>query len=171
MDVLRLRDTDAAEIRELLNRFALELEHVGERAAIPGSYWGDTEAGLIGNRVYVRDDTPIHSILHEASHAVCMTPERRAALERDAGGDDIEESAVCYLQVLLVDELSFMSRERMFEDMDAWGYSFRLGSARRWFEEDADDAREWLLRHGVITPANGGTDARAHHALRSTNRP
>jgi hypothetical protein len=35
--------------------------------------------------------------------------------------------------------------------MYAWGYSFRLGSARRWFEEDAQDARDWLLSHGLIT--------------------
>jgi len=33
--------------------------------------------------------------------------------------------------------------------MDAWGYSFRLGSARRWFFEDADDARGWLVRRGL----------------------
>jgi hypothetical protein len=29
-------------------------------------------------------------------------------------------------------------------DMDAWGYSFRLGSTRAWFEADAEDAREFL---------------------------
>jgi hypothetical protein len=34
--------------------------------------------------------------------------------------------------------------------MDAWGYSFRLGSTRAWFEEDATDARDWLCRYGVI---------------------
>jgi hypothetical protein len=35
-------------------------------------------------------------------------------------------------------------------DMDAWGYSFRLGSAKAWFEVDADDARQWLLDQGLI---------------------
>ena len=47
----------------------------------------------------------MHSVLHESSHYICMSPERRAALDRDAGGDDLEEAAVCYLQVLLAGEL------------------------------------------------------------------
>jgi len=79
-----------------------------------------------------------------------MSPERRAGLDRDAGGDDLEESAVCYLQVLFADELPHVGRDRLFIDMDAWGYSFRLGSSRAWFEQDAEDAREWLYEHGVI---------------------
>src|SRR5256885_5038582 len=45
--------------------------------------------------------TLFRSVLHEASHYVCMTAERRAGLDRDAGGSDLEEAAVCYLQVLL----------------------------------------------------------------------
>jgi hypothetical protein len=36
--------------------------------------------------------------------------------------------------------------------MDEWGYSFRLGSAARWFAEDAEDARAWLLEQGLIDP-------------------
>jgi hypothetical protein len=78
-----------------------------------------------------------------------MTPERRAGLDRDAGGDDLEESAVCYLQVLLAGELRGVGRDRVFADMDAWGYSFRLGSSRAWFERDAQDARVWLRQQGV----------------------
>jgi hypothetical protein len=34
-------------------------------------------------------------------------------------------------------------------DMDAWGYSFRLGSTRAWFEHDADDARVFLQARGL----------------------
>jgi hypothetical protein len=34
--------------------------------------------------------------------------------------------------------------------MDAWGYSFRLGSTQAWFEGDAGDARQWLREQGVI---------------------
>jgi hypothetical protein len=105
---------------------------------------------LKDHRLFARLDTPIHSILHEACHYVCMTTERRVGLDRDAGGDDAEESAVCYLQILLADEIPGMGRERAFKDMDDWGYSFRLGSTRAWFEQDAEDARSWLLRHGLI---------------------
>ena len=79
-----------------------------------------------------------------------MTPERRAGLDRDAGGDDPEESAVCYLQILLADALLGVGRDRLMQDMDAWGYSFRLGSTRAWFEGDAADALAWLRAHGVI---------------------
>ncbi len=45
-----------------------------------------------------------------------------------------------------------MKQERMLSDMDAWGYSFRLGSAKAWFEEDAEDAEQWLLKHQIINP-------------------
>ncbi len=38
----------------------------------------------------------------------------------------------------------------MFADMDAWGYSFRLGGAAAWFGSDADDARAWLVREGIL---------------------
>jgi hypothetical protein len=34
--------------------------------------------------------------------------------------------------------------------MDDWGYSFRLGNTRAWFTADAEDARRWLVEHGVI---------------------
>lgn len=134
----------------LLNRYGLELTLLAPEDVIQGSYWGESEAGLQGERLYARLDTPVHSVLHEASHYVCMSAERRAGLDRDAGGDDPEESAVCYLQVLLADELPGVGRERLFSDMDDWGYSFRLGSTHAWFESDAHDAHLWLVEHGVI---------------------
>ncbi len=37
--------------------------------------------------------------------------------------------------------------------MDAWGYSFRLGSTRAWFEGDAQDARAWLSGTELSAPA------------------
>jgi hypothetical protein len=117
---------------------------------IPGSYWGESEAGLVGSTLYVRLDTPVHSALHEACHFFCMDDARRAALQRDAGGDYAEENAVCYLQILLADALEGVGRARMCADMDAWGYTFRLGSAQAWFERDADDAREWLLERQLM---------------------
>jgi hypothetical protein len=152
--VLLLNGVDRVAVALLLARYGLALELVAAGEAIPGSYWGDSEAGLRADSLYARLDTPLHSVLHEAGHYVCMSPERRAGLDRDAGGDDLEESAVCYLQVLFADELPHVGRERLFIDMDAWGYSFRLGSTRAWFEQDAEDAREWLRRRGVIDTAD-----------------
>jgi len=98
----------------------------------------------------VRSDTPIHSILHEACHYVCMDECRRHGLDTDAGGDYDEENAVCYLQVLLADQFNQMGMHRMFRDMDRWGYTFRLGSARAWFEGDAEDALAWLQQRNLV---------------------
>lgn len=83
-----------------------------------------------------------------------MDGARRDDLDRDAGGDDLEESAVCYLQVLLADFIDGIGRARLMADMDRWGYSFRLGSTRDWFEKDAEDARKFLLYHKLINDAN-----------------
>ncbi|HEY5103388.1 MAG TPA: hypothetical protein VII70_11450 [Steroidobacteraceae bacterium] len=141
---------DRLGIALLLARYGLDLVLSAPQEVIPGSYWGESEAGLKGNHLYARLDTPVHSMLHETSHFICMTPERRSGLDRDAGGDDQEESAVCYLQVLLADELADVGQARLCEDMDAWGYSFRLGSTRAWFDTDAVDAQAWLIREGVI---------------------
>ena len=157
--MLLLAAIDRVSVALLLNRHGLELMLVAPEHAIPKSYWGDSEAGLKADRLYARLDTPVHSVLHEASHYICMTPERRAGLDRDAGGDDLEESAVCYLQVLLAGQLPGVGRERMFSDMDQWGYSFRLGSTRAWFVEDAQDARSWLRDHGVIDAEDRPTGA------------
>jgi hypothetical protein len=148
--MLRLLTLDRVELALVLHQYGLELTLTAPHEEIPGSYWGESEAGLKGDALYARLDTPVHSVLHEASHYVCMTPERRAGLDRDAGGDDPEESAVCYLQILLADALPGVGRDRLMQDMDEWGYSFRLGSTRAWFEGDAQDAQEWLRVHGVI---------------------
>src|ERR1700730_8647776 len=148
--MLLLSSVDRLAVAMLLNRYGMELSLVAYQEVIPGSYWGESEAVLRADRLYARLDTPIHSVLHEACHYICMAPERRAGLDRDAGGDDLEESAVCYLQVLLADELPGVGRMRLCSDMDDWGYSFRLGSTRAWFEGDANDARLWLRDHGVI---------------------
>jgi hypothetical protein len=144
-------------IVELLGRFGLRYRVLAATHGIPGSYWGDPEAGLVGDRLYALAITPLHSILHEACHWICMDHARRTTLHTDAGGDDAEENAVCYLQILLADVIPGIGRERLCADMDAWGYSFRLGSARAWFEQDAGDARDWLLGHGLIEAHNRPT--------------
>lgn len=137
----------------LLARYGLQLCWADPAYPIPGSFWGDNEAGLIGHRLWINHLTPLHSVLHEMCHYVCMDASRRTALHTNAGGNDIEEAAVCYLQVLLANYLPGIGQARLFSDMDAWGYSFRLGSTRAWFEHDADDARNWLQYHGLIDDA------------------
>jgi len=156
-DVLRLADISMAVLTGLLSKYGLALRMVPPETAIPGSFWGDEEAGLIGNELLVRADTPLHSILHESCHYICMDQDRRAGLDTDAGGDYDEENAVCYLQILLADHIESLGRSRMFSDMDRWGYTFRLGSARAWFEKDADDARAYLLEQGLIDPSGQPT--------------
>src|SRR5690606_29949729 len=101
--VLLLRDIAEADVAALLARFGLELRRVADGAPIPGSYWGEPEAGIIGPVVHARGDTPVHSLLHEACHLVVLPPERRAAVHTDATDSVAEEDAVCVLQVLLGD--------------------------------------------------------------------
>jgi len=149
-DVINCNDFMLQQLQNLLSQYGLEIEKISADEAIPGSFFGEREAGLIGNKLIVRADTPVHSVLHEAGHYICMDPERRANLHTDAEGDYDEENGVCYLQILLAGHLQQMGRARMLRDMDRWGYSFRLGSAKAWFEQDADDARQWLQHFNII---------------------
>jgi len=149
-DVLRLAVVELASVSGLLSNYGLTLTMVTAGNEIPGSYWGDEEAGLIGNEILVRTDTPLHSILHETCHYICMDQARREGLNTDAGGDYDEENAVCYLQILLSDQIQQFGRSRMLKDMDRWGYTFRLGSAQAWFKSDAEDALAWLLQRNLV---------------------
>lgn len=149
-DVMRMADAGFDAASALLARYGLALHRIGDGEAIPGSFWGDTEAGIIGHDVYARGDTPVHSLLHEAGHLIVLPVERRAAVHTDATDSIDEENAVCVLQSLLADALPGYGRERLFADMDAWGYTFRLGSARAYVEQDAGDAWDWLAARGFI---------------------
>ena len=137
----------------LLARHGLALERVADGAPIPGSFWGEPEAGVIGEKVYARGDTPVHSLLHEACHLIVAAPERRAHIHTNASDSQAEEDACCYLQIVLADALPGAGSARLMEDMDTWGYTFRLGSARAWFEHDAEDARAWLVARGLLPEA------------------
>ena len=153
-DVQRVGDIGRSIIEQFLDRFGLAVEWIPDGAEITASFWGDPEAGIVGRCVFIRIDTAVHSMLHETCYIVCMTTARREGLERDAGGDDLEESAVCYLQIVLADYLAGVGQENLMRDMDTWGYSFRLGSAERWFGEDAEDARSWLRAKRLLNSSN-----------------
>ncbi len=151
--MLYIDDIGQADLCALLARHGLVLERVEDGAPIPGSFWGEPEAGLIGSKVYVRGDTPVHSALHEAGHLIVLPLERRALVHTDATDSIAEEDATCYLQIVLAAMLPGVGSERLMRDMDEWGYSFRLGSTRAWFENDAGEARDWLIERALLPAA------------------
>ena len=151
MSVLLCSDINLQHLQTLLDHYGMEIKTVTDNTAIPGSFWQPPEGGLVNNLLYIRNDTPVHSALHEACHYICMDQKRRNNLDTDAGGDYEEEDGACYLQILLPDFIPEMQQPRMLSDMDAWGYSFRLGSAKAWFEKDAEDAFAWLQKNNIIT--------------------
>lgn len=148
--VTRVGDIAFDDAVRLLSAHGLQLHHVAAGAPIPGSYWGEPEAGIIASDVYVRDDTPVHSMLHEACHLIVLPPERRALVHTDATDSVPEEDATCYLQIVLAGQLPGVGSAQLMADMDAWGYTYRLGSTRAWFEHDAEDARTWLVERGLL---------------------
>ena len=155
--VTLLRALASECVERCVSRYGARLALVPDGEPIPHSHWGAPEAGLEGNRIYARADTPAHSLLHELGHYVCMTPARRARLVKDAGGDPDEECAVCYLQILLADHLRGFGRAKALADMDTWGYSFREGTAHAWWSGDARFARAWLLERRLIDSSDGVT--------------
>ncbi len=154
-NVLLLRDIAFDDAATLLASYGLQLHRIEDGAPIPGSYWGEPEAGIVGTRVHARGDTPVHSLLHEACHLIVLPDDRRQAVHTDATDSVEEEDAVCLLQALLGDALPGVGRNRVLADMDAWGYTFRLGSARAYFERDADAAWEWLRERGFVNARRG----------------
>ena len=155
--MLTVADVQQSVLESLLREYELQLVIESRSAAITGSFWGDSEARIVGRTIYARSDTPIHSLLHEACHLICMTDDWRDDVDRDAGGDDLEEAAVCYLQIVLADHIDAAGRDLLMQDMDTWGYSFRLGNTRAWFEQDADDAIEFLINQDLLTETREAT--------------
>lgn len=151
--MLTLADTGFSQPAALLLRYDIVLHRVDDGEPIPGSFWGDREAGVIGSNVYARGDTPVHSLLHEAAHLIVLPAERRAAVHTDATDSIEEEDAVCVLQALLGDALPDVGRARVLADMDAWGYTFRLGSAQAYFDLDAQGSWQWLAARGLVDAA------------------
>lgn len=152
-----LKQLTTQAIAPILAHYQLQISLVPDDKDIPYSFWGAPEAGRRHSVLYVRGDTPIHSILHEASHFVCMPAIQRLQDDINVGGTAVEENATCYLQILLADWLENIDRSELMHDMDTWGYSFRLGSTARWFSTDSEDAREWLLEKMIINEQNQPT--------------
>lgn len=150
--VLELGALARNDLERLLDRYHLRLHWIDDDEPIPGSYWGEPEAGIIGTTIYARTDTPIHSLLHEACHVICAPPDKRASIHTDASDCQLEEDATCYLQITLGDAIPGVGRDRVMQDMDTWGYTFRLGSTRAWFEHDAEDAHAWLAARQLLPP-------------------
>ncbi|MFL2539223.1 MAG: hypothetical protein ACJ0RU_07045 [Candidatus Rariloculaceae bacterium] len=150
MSCSELKMLDLLSVHKLLDAYGLELIEVDAGASIPASYWGEPEAGLAGKCIFVRPDTPSHSLLHETAHYVCMSENRRLNLWRNAGGSAEEENAVCFLQIILADYLPGLGRKKLINDMDEWGYTFREGDTDKWFNGDGRSAQQWLLTMNII---------------------
>ena len=153
----RLNNISPMAVSALLSRYQLQISQVAADCAIPYSFWGTPEAGRNLSTLYVRADTPIHSILHEAAHYICMPAAQRDHAQIDAMGSTAEENACCYLQIVLADHIQDMSRHILMHDMDQWGYSFRLGSTARWFYADSTDTRQWLIEQQILSFDNQPT--------------
>lgn len=145
-----LKNIQPPALRPLFDRYQLTLEEVDRDSDIPYSFWGAPEAGRFQSTLYARQDTPIHSLLHEACHFICMPPDQRTSDSYDAEGSAIEENACCLLQILLSDYIRGFNQAIHMHDMNTWGYNFRLGSTARWFYADSDDANDWLIKQNII---------------------
>lgn len=146
----RLKNIQPSVLRPILDRYQLSLTMVSTDSDIPHSFWGAPEAGRHQSTLFAREDTPIHSLLHEMAHFICMPSAQRQHDSHDAGGSALIENACCFLQIVLSDHIPAFSQSIHMHDMDSWGYNFRLGSTARWFYADSDDAREWLLSQSLI---------------------
>lgn len=148
-DVLRVADIGLDAPAALLARYGLRLHRVESDAAIPGSFWGEPEAGIIGCDVYVRDDTPVHSLLHEAGHLIVLPAENalRCIPTRPIRWKKKTPPVTCRS---CWPSNCLVWAARLMADMDSWGYTYRLGSTRAWFEQDAENARSWLDARGLL---------------------
>jgi len=58
LTVLTCSDIDADALKRLLDRFGIAAEWVAVGTAITGSFWGEPEAGIVGQQVFVRPGHP-----------------------------------------------------------------------------------------------------------------
>ena len=84
--MLLVNGIDRLSLQLLLDRYGLALQLVAPDEVIPGSYWGEREAGLMGSKIFARLDTPLHSVLHESAPPLLDTvPMPLRALEERRG--------------------------------------------------------------------------------------
>ncbi len=148
--VVLCSEIELQHLVDLLSKFGIRIVQVADGEPIPGSWFGNPEAGIISTTLYIRGDTPVHSALHESCHLICMDSTRRTSLHTNAGGDYDEENGVNYLEITLANYIPEYGSDQLMKDMDCWGYTFRLGSSRAWFEQDAEDTHQWLIDHLLI---------------------
>ena len=55
-----------------------------------------------------------------------------------------------WILILLAESLVGLNHITLMQDMDDWGYSFRLGSTNEWFRNDASDSRKWLQKENIL---------------------
>lgn len=155
--MVKYENLDARSVKDLLNHYGIKVNCFDNHTDIPHSFWGNPEAGRLNEQLYIRGDTPIHSVLHEACHYICMPAVQRAVELADAKGTVDEENATCYLQIILAEHIGGYSRTQILKDMDDWGYSFRLGSAYAWFTRDAHETKQWLINKQIINQQEAPT--------------
>ena len=57
--ILTCNDQALNALVDLLGHYGMQITQIADDEPIPGSFWGDPEAGLIENHLYVRADTPV----------------------------------------------------------------------------------------------------------------
>ena len=55
--MLLVNGIDRLSLELLLDRYGLMLRLAAPDEVIPGSYWGEREAGLMGSKIFARMDT------------------------------------------------------------------------------------------------------------------
>ncbi len=138
--------------------YGARLERVPAGAAIPGSYWGDTEAGLdrqhrVRARRHARAFVPARALsLHlHGRRAPCRARDRRRrhATTRSAA------SATC--RCCSPSGSTASAQRAACATWTRGATRFREGSARAWFDGDGAHARAWLLDHGLVDSAGQPT--------------
>ncbi len=71
--VLKLSEIDHIKLARLPARYNLELIVVDNEEKIPGSFWGDSEAGLVSNKLYARLDTNAEDALNWLKYQLLLT--------------------------------------------------------------------------------------------------